>query len=75
MVRGVRLVSASSMDDPDFISFRRFDGCAVNDGMLTILLTREVGGIFVPLMGMGEKFVTNIGKGLKRENENREFFL
>lgn len=70
MVRGVRLVSASSMDDPDFISFRGFDGCAVNDGMLTILLTREVGGIFVN--GDGVKFVTNIGKGLKRENENRE---
>lgn len=69
MVRGVRLVSASSMDDPDFISFRGFDGCAVDDGMLTTLFQ---GGIFVPLMGMGEKFVTNIGKGLKRENENRE---
>lgn len=41
MVRGVRLVSASSMDDPDFISFRGFDGCAVDDGMLTTLLTRE----------------------------------
>lgn len=63
MVRGVRLVSASSMDDPDFISFRGFDGCAVNDGMLTILLTREVGGIFVPLMGMGKNLSLILAKG------------
>lgn len=60
MVRGVRLVSASSMDDPDFISFRGFDGCAVDDGMLTTLFQ---GGIFVPLMGMGKNLLLILAKG------------
>lgn len=32
MVGGIRLVSAFSMDDPDFISFRGFDRCVVDDG-------------------------------------------